>query len=367
MTMHSSAPRIPWFEPSIDENDVDAVRAVVASGFVNEGPENRTFEKELCAYFDVPHAITTPSGTVALALALMANGIGHGDIVVVPAVTFIGTASAVRLAGAEVLLADVDPHSFTLDMNSVERVLTPNVKAVIPVHLTGRAADMDALHALAKHHDFKIIEDAAEALASRNANGWLGAQSHAGCFSLAPTKLITSGQGGFILTREPSVFEQLVRLRDHGRLSRASDEHPVTGYNFKVTDMQAALARSQWKKLSARISRAREIDDLYQTGLADCPGIVFTPRPRDGYLMWPDFKSPFRDQLVEALRAQNIQLRPYWPSLNLQPAYASDAALPGAAETCRQACWLPCSPTITDDEIGLVIKHLRATLETLAS
>ncbi|HMP89627.1 MAG TPA: DegT/DnrJ/EryC1/StrS family aminotransferase [Kiritimatiellia bacterium] len=360
--MSSQTTRIPWFEPVIDADDVAAVDRVVASGFVNEGPENREFEKELCTYFDVPYAVTTPSCTMALALSVMAHGIGHGDKVLVPAITFIGTASAVRLAGAEVVLVDVDPETFTIRLDDAASKINSSVKAIIPVHLTGRSCDMNGVNALAEKHGLAVIEDAAEALGSRNERGWLGAQSHAGCFSLAPTKIITSGQGGFVLTRSETIRDQLIRLRDHGRLSRSSDVHPVTGFNFKVTDMQAALARSQWRKLDRRIKRAKEIDARYQQGLDGCADIACTARPESGYLMWPDFKSRHRDAIVDRLKTQNIHLRPYWPGLHMQPAYQSGQPYPGADVACRQACWLPCSPDITDEQIDTVIAAIRNAL-----
>ncbi len=356
---------IPWFEPQLDADDIEAVRAAAASGFVNEGPANRAFEADLRTFFDVPYAVTTPSGTTALALALMAHGIGPGDHVLIPAVTFIGTASAVRLAGATVRFADVDPDTFVMRTDVLDRYGHPSLKAVMPVHLTGRAVDMDPLNAWAAERGLVVIEDAAEALGGRNASGWLGTQSHAGCFSLAPTKIITSGQGGFVLTRDRATCEQLVRLRDHGRLSRASDEHPVTGYNFKVTDLQAALARSQWRKLPARIARVKAIDTLYQEALADCPQLHFPARPPHGYLMWPDFTSPVRDWVVQAMRARNITLRPYWPALHLQPAYRMAADLPGAERACQEACWLPCAPAITDDQVIQVADHLRDILGSI--
>jgi len=359
----STPDSIPWFEPLLDNADVEAVRSVVASGFVNEGPQNRAFEALLQDYFDVPHAVTTPSGTMAIALALMAHGIGPGDAVIVPAMTFIGTASAVRLTGADVLLADVSPDTFVLDLQDVERKWTNSVKAVVPVHLTGRAVDMTRLNEWAHNKGCIVIEDAAEALASRNESGWLGAQGHAGCFSFAPTKIITAGQGGFVLTRNTATRDQLTRLRDHGRLSRSSDVHPVTGYNFKVTDMQIALVRSQWNKLEARIRRMKEIDRIYQGTLEGCPHIRWPDRPAQGYLMWPDIKTPFRDGMVTALKQQGIHLRPYWPALHLQPAYENGLSFPGAEEACRQACWLPCSPAITDDQIQQVARAIRAYLE----
>ena len=355
-----SAPQnITWFEPLIDAADTAAVTRTVASGFVNEGPENRAFEKELCAYFGVPFALSTPSCTMALALSLQALGIGHGDTVLVPDVTFIGTASAVRLTGADVILVDVDPNTFVMDPAHAEKRIRANTKAMVPVHLVGRSADLHALRAIAKAKGIHLIEDAAEAMGSRNADGFLGAQSEAGCFSLAPTKTITSGQGGFVLTRSEAVRDGIIRLKDHGRLSRASDVHPVTGFNFKVTDMQAALARSQFKKLDARIARAQEIDARYVRGLSDIRELVFTARPKEGFLMWPDFKCKRRDELVAHLKSRGVTCRPYWPAIHTQPAYADSSAFPGAEEAVREACWLPCSPAITDAQIDFVVAETR--------
>lgn len=351
---------IPWFEPSLDRADEQAVAEVVRAGFVNEGPKTRAFEAELCRFFGVPHAVAVPNCTTSIALSLMALGIGKGDTVLVPDVTFVGTASAVRLAGAEPILTDVDPETFTMDPAHAARRLRPDTRAIVPVHLNGRSADLASLGELARKHGLAIVEDAAEAIGSRNPDGWLGALSDAGCFSLAPTKTITSGQGGFVLTRRQDVRDQLVRLKDHGRLSRSSDVHPVTGFNFKLTDLQAALALSQFAKLEARIRRVRDMDARYRQGLADIPGLKFPQRPsQGGYLMWPDFTSPERDALAQRLAAQGIVLRPFWPALHTQPAYRDAGPFPGAEEACRTACWLPCSPAITDEQIDRVIGAIR--------
>ena len=353
-------PRIPWFEPWLDDADAEAVKQQVLTGFVNEGPANRAFEQILMKYFDVPFAVTTPSCTVALAMALMAVGVRRGDTVLVPDITFIGSANAVRLAGAEPLLVDVDPLTFTMDPADARRQMQPSTKAIMPVHLNGRAADLQALRQLARERGVAIVEDAAEALASRNTEGFLGTLSDAGCFSFAPTKIITSGQGGFILTRRQVIRDSLIRLKDHGRLSRSSDVHPVTGFNFKVTDLQGALALSQWAKLDKRIARSREIDRLYREGLADLPDLEFTARDlQGGYLMWPDFKSRRRDDLAKHLLAHNIVPRPFWPAIHTQPAYATDRAFPGAMEASRFACWLPCAPAITDEQIARVVRVVR--------
>jgi len=361
--MTTTPTNIPWFIPVLDEEDSRAVADVVRSTYVNEGPENHAFEETLKKFFSIDYAITTPNGTTALALALWACGIQPGDHVLVPDITFIGSASAVRMTGAEPVLVDIDPTTFTMDPADAYAKFTPNTTAIMPVHLTGRSADMPALKALAHEKKCILIEDAAEALGSKNEQGYLGAQSEAGCFSMAPTKIITSGQGGFILTAKRKVYENLVRLRDHGRLSRASDLHPVTGYNFKVTDLQAALARSQWQKLPARIQRSREIDQHYQTQLADIPDLAFPARqPHGNVLMWPDFTSPRRDELVAHLLKKGIHLRPFWPPIHTQPAYATEGLFPGANLAANTACWLPCSPDITDQQIHLITKEIRTFL-----
>ena len=353
--------QIPWFEPLIDEDDAEAVKRQALTGFVNEGPANRAFEKILCDYFNIPYAVTMPSCTVALALTLMALGIRRGDTVLVPDVTFIGTANAVRLAGGEPILVDIDPVNFTMDSKDAGRRLQPSTKVILFVHLNGRSGNIAALRSLAREKGLLLMEDAAEALGSRNAEGFLGTLSEAGCFSLAPTKIITSGQGGFVLTRRQDIRDQLVRLKDHGRLSRESDVHAVTGFNFKVTDLQAALAISQFSKLKRRIERSHKIDKRYREGLVNIPEIEFTARNLEGgFLMWPDFKCKRRDELVKHLLAQNIILRPFWPAIHTQPAYATQGSFPGAREACRHACWLPCSPAITDQQVDRVIAAIRS-------
>jgi perosamine synthetase len=359
--MSNSTDKIPWFEPSLDADDAEAVKQQVLKGFVNEGPANREFEANLVKFFGVPHACTTPSCTMALALSLMALGIKHGDTVLVPDITFIGTAGAVRLAGAEPILIDVSPDDFNMSPADAVRRLKPSTKAIIVVHLNGRSADMGAFQKICKEKGLKLVEDCAESLASKNAAGYLGTQSDAGCFSFAPTKVITSGQGGFILTRSQETRDNIVRLKDHGRLSRSSDVHPVTGFNFKVTDLQAALAMSQWKKLEKRIARAHEVDARYLAGLKDCSELNFPERPKHGgYLMWPDFKMERRNELVKHLLDRGIVPRPFWPALHMQPAYASNEPFPGATDATKHACWLPCSPAITNEQIDRVIETIRA-------
>lgn len=357
--MKEGTRKIAWFEPAFSDDDVRGVESTMLSGFVNEGPQVRAFEGALCRYFGVPFAVCTPSGTTALALALMAMGIGQGHSVLIPDLTFIGTASAVRLAGAEPILVDVNPTTFTIDIDDAGQQIRGDTRAVIPVHLNGRSASWDDLREFGEKNGLFIIEDAAEAIGSRNDRGLLGTLGNAGCFSLAPTKIITSGQGGFVLTHNQDIRDNLIRLKDHGRLSRSSDLHSETGFNFKVTDLQGALAGTQFEKLDARIRRNLEIDLKYRSGLAGVAGLTFPPRPpAGGYLMWPDITYGRRDDMVSALRAKDIALRPFWPPIHTQPAYLSDRDFPGASEAADRGCWLPSSPSISDSDIECVVRSV---------
>ena len=365
---------ITWFEPSLDHDDAEAVAFQVEQGRVNQGPVTRQFEETVAEWFNSRFddsvnghpicCVATPSGTTAIALALMALGIGPGDGVLIPDLTFVGTASAVKLCGAEPVLCDVDPVTLTLD---VSRVTARGLSAIVPVYLNGRTPDMSRIRRYAEKNDLVIVEDCAEALSNEIGHGYDIVEGQAACFSLAPTKTITSGQGGFVLTADKDVRDRIIRLKDHGRLDRSSDRHEMVGYNFKWTDIQAALALSQWEKLDRRIARAKEIDRKYRDGLRNVTDVSFLPRPYYGHLMWPDLMTPKRDELVAAMREKGIQLRPFWPPLPSQPAYQSDPKLfPAATWASRCGTWLPCGPDIANDEIDLVIDEIREFFDSNA-
>src|SRR5207253_5319079 len=236
--------RIPWWQPRIGSEEGTRVLAVLDSEFINDGDVTSEFERRLAALAGCRHAVAVTSGTAALYLSLKAVGIGPGDEVVVPDLTFIATANAVTMAGATPVLADVDAKTLTLSTESFAQAITSRTKAVIPVHVSGRGADMDGITRIAAQHGLRVIEDAAEALGSFVRGLALGTIGDTGCFSFSPNKTITTGQGGAILTNDDQLHARLRALKDQRRPVRGTggaDLHPTVGYNFKFTNLQAAV------------------------------------------------------------------------------------------------------------------------------
>jgi perosamine synthetase len=358
--------RIPWWAPAIGGREYELVRQVLESEYLKEGDLTREFERRLAALLGVRHVVATTSGTSAIFLALAALGIGHGDEVIVPDLTFIATANAVTLAGATPMLADIERTALTVSPCAVERAVTPRTKAIVPVHISGRAADMDAILALARRYDLHVVEDAAEALLSRNHDGaWLGTLGDAGCFSFSPNKTITTGQGGCVATNDDRLCVRLRELKDQGRAVRGTggnDVHPATGFNFKLTNLQAAVGIGQLELLQPRLERQRAIQRGYTIGLGGVAGIRLLPfRLEHGETpQWTDALAERRDELDRFLATRGVGCRPFWYPLHTQAPYRRpDAAFPVSSEVGAQAIWLPSAFTLSDDDVAEVCRHVR--------
>ena len=279
--MKQATEPIPWFEPAMGEMEKDAVLAVIESNFINDGDVTQAFEERIAELIGVKHCVAVTSGTSAISLALMGLGIGPGDEVIVPDLTFIATANAVRMTGADVKLVDVEPARFTINPGRVAESIGPRTRAIVPVDVNGRGADYDALEAICAEHDVFLVCDAAEALGSRWGGRPLGGFGDAGCFSFSPNKVVTTGQGGMIATNHAELHERLLELKDQGRRRRnagGNDRHPVMGYNFKLTNLQAAIGIAQLERLPQRLAQARVRDQWYWESLHNRPGINTTGR-----------------------------------------------------------------------------------------
>lgn len=353
--------KIPWWAPQIGPHELGLVREVLESGYINEGEVTERFERQIAELVGARHAIATTSGTSAIFLALAAKGIGAGDEVIVPDVTFIATANAVTLAGATPVLVDVDARTLNIDPGAFDRAISPRTKAVVPVHVTGRGADMEAVCAIAKKHGLAVVEDAAEALRSRHAGRWLGTWGDAGCFSFSPNKTITSGQGGMIVTDDPKLAQRARELKDQGRPVRGTggdDLHPSLGYNFKLTNLQAAVALGQLNYLEERLVRQRRIYELYATGLRDVDGIevIRFDIERGATPQWTDALCDRRDELEQYLTAHGAGSRRFWFPLHTQAPYKlADEAFPNAIAATKRALWLPSAFTLTDEDVETVV------------
>jgi perosamine synthetase len=356
---------IPWWQPQLGAEERDAVLRVVDSNYLNEGDVTAEFERQIAARLGAAHGVATTSGTSAIFLALAAIGVRAGDEVIVPDVTFIATANAVTLAGATPVLVDVDPATLMLDPSALERALTPRTKAIVPVHVSGRAAAIERIVAIAGDRGVAVVEDAAEALASRHRGRCLGTFGVAGCFSFSPNKTMTTGQGGLVVTADRALAVRLRELKDQGRPVRGTggnDVHDVIGYNFKLTNLQSAVGLAQLAKLDARIDHLQQIYRWYQSGLSGVRQVRLFPFDveRGESPQWVDALVEHRDRLVAHLDRRGIQCRPFWFPIHAQRPYRRpDSEFPVSSRLLGDALWLPSTLQLGEAEIQLVCEEIR--------
>ncbi len=356
--------KIPWWQPQVGTpKERELIARALDNNFINMGPMVRAFESELAALLGTRYAVMTSSCTAGLAMSLMTLGIGPGDEVLVPDLTFIATANAVSLAGAKPVLVDVDPATLTISLEAAEEAITAKTKIIIPVHVTGRGANMAGLLALAKKNHLHIIEDAAEALMSKQGDAFLGTFGTLGCFSFSPNKTITTGQGGLVVTDDAELVDKLHRLRDQGRPvigTGGDDRHDTIGYNFRPTDLQAAVGLGQLTLLEERIARMKRNYELYSEQLQNIEGLSIFPSEPGEVPQWTDVLVEQRDDLEAYLRKENIDSRKYWLPLHRQLAYRMpDDNFPNSTKLSPQSLWLPSAFTLTDEDVFMVCDEIK--------
>jgi len=358
--------RIDFWVPQFGPEEKALVADVIDSGFLNDGDVTSRFERQIAELLGCKHVIATTSGTAAIFLALASAGIKAGDEVLVPDVTFIATANAVSLTGAKPVLVDVDPANLNLDPAAAERAITPRTKAIVPVHVSGRAADISAILEIAKHHGLVVIEDAAEAFLSKHRGKCLGTFGAAGCFSLSPNKTITTGQGGLIATDDDQFHVRLRELKDQGRPARGTggdDTHNSIGYNFKFTNLQAAIGLAQLKDLARRVDRMRSIYKGYRDGLLGVDGIFVIPFyvERGELPQWTDVLVDQRDALYDHLVSQGIRGRRFWHPIHTQAPYRMPSQqFPNSSKQIPHAMWLPSAFTLSDEDVAAVCAEIQS-------
>jgi perosamine synthetase len=355
--------RIPWWQPHIEKEDYVFVKSALDANYVNEGPLVARFEERIRKIAGAKYAIATNNCTIAIFLALKAAGVRRGDEVLVPDITFIATANAVDLLGATPVLVDVDPMTLTISPLAIERSITKRTRAIVPVHVTGRGADMKRILSIAKKHGLVVIEDAAEALCSKQEGKQLGLFGDAGCFSFSPNKTISTGQGGVIVTNDERIYLALKPLKDQGRPVRGTggnDIHDTIGYNLKMTDLQAAVGLGQLVHLKDRVARMKRNYSLYAKGLKGVGDIRVYPSSRGEVPQWTDIETEHRDELERFLRERNIDCRPYWYPIHRQKAYKqSDKRFPNATRMSPRSLWLSSAFTLSDKDVERVIAEIK--------
>ena len=345
----------------------DAVCRVLDSGAFILGNENKGFDLEFAEAIGAPFCLGVDSGTSALELALEAVGVGPGTEVIVPSFTFIATATAVSVLGATPVFADVDEATLTLDPRSVEKLIGPKTKAIVPVHVFGQPADMDPLMALAKSKGLSVIEDCAQShLATYKGKG-TGTLGHANAFSFYPTKnLGAAGDAGAITLSDPDLRDRILELRNCGRTIGAAYHHARVGHNCRLDEMQAAILRIKLRHLKAWTAARKRIAGLYHEGLRDLP-LRLPPLGSSG--TEPVFhlftvRLERRDALAEHLKRQGIGCGVYYPiPVHLQPAYAAlkpRVSLAVSEKASAQALSLPMFAELADADVERVIGAVRA-------
>lgn len=354
---------IPQMIPFFDNAETQAVTEYMQSGgFITEYRKTETFEGMIAEYVNAKHAIVVNNGTVSLILMLMALEIGVGDEVIVPNYTMIATPNSVVAVGAQPIFADVESTSLCMDFHEIEKNISPRTKAILLVAANGRYPDyeIESLVALCSERGIVLLEDAAQALGSRYPGGaHIGTIGKMGSFSFSVPKIISTGQGGCVVTNDDDLASRLRRLKDFGRARGGIDIHDSIGFNFKFTDLQACVGIEQMKKLDARVIRKKEIWQRFNSGILGNEHISLFSHDLNATTPWfIDSMVDSRDELIQFLKLKEIGTRVMYPPINSQKAYDREGRFPVATDVGNRGLWLPSFVQITNEEIDFVCSSI---------
>jgi dTDP-4-amino-4,6-dideoxygalactose transaminase len=347
-------------QPQVGQEEKEAVWAVLESGMLAQGPRVAEFEERFAAYCGAQHAVATSSGTTALHVALLAHGLGPGDEVITTPFTFIASANSIRYVGAVPVFADIDAATFNIDPKAVESAITERTRAIMPVHLFGLPCDMDALMGIAERYRLTIIEDACQAHGATYSGRRVGSFG-TGCFSFYPTKNMTTAEGGIITTDDANVAARARVIRQHGMRRRYY--HDEMGYNFRMTDVHAAIGLAQLSKLD-RFNEARIANAAYLG--AHLQNIVTPATPKGCRHVFHQYTVRVlggqRGAAVSKLRDQGIGCGVYYPvPVHRQRVYAgTESACPEAERACDEVLSLPVHPGLTQSDLEYIVEAVNS-------
>lgn len=363
---------IPISQPSITQLEIDYVTNVLKSGWISSLGEYITkFEESFAAYCGTKYALTTSNGTTGIHLALATYGIKAGDEVIVPDLTFIATASAVHYTGAKAVLVDIEEDTLCINPLEIEKAITEKTKAIIAVHLYGHPANMIAINQLAKQYNLIVMEDAAEAHGAEIKGQKVGSLSHCGIFSFYGNKMITSGEGGMITTNDEEFYHRAKYLRDHAMSSSKRYWHDEFGYNYRMTNIQAALGLAQLERIDGFINKRKEIFSQYQKKLSGIPGLKlnFTANWATS-IYWlicieiEGYTERQRNNLMEGLKLKGIDTRAYFYPISDMPMYETEKIYtPITHKVYQRGINLPSHFDLTNQEIDYICSSIRSILE----
>ena len=361
--------RIPVARPDLGAAEQEAVSAVVARGWITQGPEVRAFESEFARFCGSRHAVATNSGTAALHVALLALEVDAGDEVITTPLSCIASANPILFQGARPVFVDVEARTYNLDVAQVEKRITARTKVILPVHLFGHPVDLDPLLAVAGAHGVPVIEDCSQAAGAEYRGRRVGALARCGIFSLYANKIITSAEGGMIVTDDEELAERMRAIRNFGQRPGEHFVHAYLGGNYKTTDLHAALGRVQLQKAEAYIERRRRHRDELTRRLSGLTRLIASLPVEEPYARAVPFSYPIvfrtvalRDRAEAALHAASIETRPFFSLINDQAPYRAlgyDAAdTPVAAEVFPRGLYVSASPDLSDGDLDFIAATL---------
>jgi perosamine synthetase len=376
---------LPYGRQWIDDDDIEAVVEVLKGDYLTTGPYVSKFEQAVAQYVGAKYAVAFSNGTAALHGACFAAGIGQGDEVITTPMTFAASANCVLYQGGIPVFADIDEKTYNIDPNKIEEKITDQTKAIIPVDFTGQPVDLDRILEIAKKYNLVVIEDAAHALGATYKGRKIGSISDMTMFSFHPVKHITSGEGGIITTNNEEYYEKLLQFRSHG-ITREKDklneyhgpwyyEMQFLGYNYRMTDIQAALGTSQLKKIDKFIELRRKYVAMYNEAFKDMDEVITPFQHEDGQSSWHlyiirlklDKLTASRREIFEALQQQNIGVNVHYIPVHFQPYYQQlgykKGICPNAEKLYEEMITLPLFPAMSEKDVNDVIKAVERTID----
>lgn len=353
---------INQMEPWLGEEEQLAINEYLkAGGWLTEFKKTREFEKMIADYVGSKYVSVVNNGTTALAIALMAKGIGRGDEVIVPDYTMIASANAVVLAGAKPIFVDVDSKNLCLDYELTKQAINDKTKAIMLVTINGRYPEIEKFVELSKKDNLFLLEDSAQSLGCFYKGKHLGTFGDVGTFSFSSPKIITTGQGGAIVTDNKELHEKILMIKDFGRKKAGVDCHEAMGYNFKFTDLQAVIGIEQMKKLDWRVKRKKEIYQLYKKLLSNIKEIEFIETDTENTAPWfIDILTDKRESLIDFLREKEIGTRPFYPAIHTQQSYNHILkSFKISEEISRRGLWLPSSSFLKDEDVMNICSSIK--------
>lgn len=373
---------IPIAKPYLTTEDAQSAYDVIMSGWITQGPRVQEFEEKFAAYTGTKYAVAVSNCTTALHLTMIVSGVGQGDEVICPSMSYIATANCIHYVGATPVFADVIAETYNMDVVDAERKITPRTKAILLVHQIGMPADIDAFQALCKKHNLILIEDAACAIGSSYKGKKIGGHSDLVCFSFHPRKVISTGDGGMITTNNEAHYNRMKLLRQHGMSVNAGirhssnkiifEDHVEVAYNYRLTDIQAAVGIQQLAKLDWIISERRKVAEAYSKAFADI-SFIRLPKEREcDFTNWQSYsiylkpESPvMRNDLMQALLDEGVASRRGVMTSHRETAYKAASvgvSLPVSEDACDNSIIIPLYVPMSADDVDTVIKAFRKCL-----